>query len=213
MLRLYETRTGQVVGVRPGPLRLYVQAPDDLRVCLAADLVRRLASRLRRRTLTTAAQAADHTAYNIPLLDLGDPLPGALHVGNVTSGGEVVAAAWSAPAAPPDDPLDLRLALLARHYRTEAPLTTADLAEAADRLARWRLLLAGWATEPSRAPAAAYAQETLDALCDDLDVPSALAAFDRMTEDPALAPGSKLEAALQLDQLLALELPRAIGTV
>ncbi|ROO82892.1 hypothetical protein EDD29_0377 [Actinocorallia herbida] len=213
MLRLFETRTGQVVGVRSGPLRLYVQAPGDLRVCLTADLLRRLASRLRRRTLTTAAQAADHTLYNVALLDAGEPLPGALSVGNVTSGGEVQTAPWTAPDTPGGDPLALRLALLTRHYRVEAALTSADLTEAAARLDGWRLLLAGWATEPSRAPAPSYAAETLAALCDDLDVPTALAALDRLTEDPDVAPGAKLEAVLQLDQLLALDLPRKIGTV
>ncbi|MDX6738676.1 hypothetical protein [Actinocorallia sp. A-T 12471] len=212
MLRLFETRTEQVVGVRPGPLRLYVQAADDLRVCVTADLVRRVASRLRRRSLTTAAQAADHTAYNVPPLDAGDPLPGALGVGNVTSGGDVVSAPWLVPAAP-DDPLTLRLALLARHYRAEAALTPADLAEAEARLERWRRLLAAWATEPSRAPDPAYAKESLEALCDDLDVPEALRVLDRLADDPGVAPGAKLETALQLDQILALDLPRAIGTV
>ncbi|GAB2812536.1 hypothetical protein GCM10022221_07640 [Actinocorallia aurea] len=213
MLRLFETRTGQVVGVRPGPLRLYVQAPGDLRVCVTADLLRRLASRLRRRTLTTAAQAADHTLYNVALLYAGEPLADALSVGNVTSGGEVQVASWTAPEGFAGDPLALRLALLAVHYRSEAALTSDDLAEAAARLDRWRLLLAGWATQPSRAPDARYAEETLTALCADLDVPAALAALDRLTEDPDVAVGAKLETALQLDQLLALDLPRAIGTV
>ncbi|MCD0447968.1 hypothetical protein LO762_01975 [Actinocorallia sp. API 0066] len=187
--------------------------PGDLRVCLTADLLRRLAPRLRRPTLSTAAQDADHTPWNIPPLDAGDPLPGALSVGNVTSGGDVVCGPWTAPSDVPGDPLALRLALFARHYADEVEITPDDLAVHAGTLDRWRRALARWATEPSKAPAPAYAEGTLAALCDDLDTPAALTLLDRLTEDVTIPPGARLETALQLDQILALDLPRAIGTL
>jgi hypothetical protein len=217
MLRLVEPRTGQVVGVRPGSLRLYVHQPDDLRVCLTADLLRRTALRLRARVLTTAAHAADHGRLNIPPLEAGDPLPGAVSVGNLTSGATVGVAPWSAPETGPDgpdgyEPAALRLALLRHHYREEAVLGPGALAEAASTLEDWRDRLAYWATAPSRPIHTGYSEEALEALCDDLDVPRALAVLERLADDEDVAPGARLETALQLDQILALELPAAIGT-
>ena len=212
MLRLLETRTGQVVGVRPGPLRLYVHQPDDLRVCLTADVLRRVALRLRLRVLTTAAHAADHGWLSIPPLDAGDPLPGAWDVGKITSGASVGVAEWAAPPREDVEPAALRLALLRHRYREEARLGPEAVSAAGADLERWRGRLADWATRPSEAIHAPYAEETLRALCDDLDVPRALAALERMMDDEDVAPGSRLETALQLDQILALELPSAIGT-
>lgn len=212
MLRLVEPRTGQVVGVRPGSLRLYVHQPDDLRVCLTADVLRRVGLRLRRPVLTTAAHAADHGWLNIPPLESGDPLPGSVSVGNLTSGATVAVAPWAAPELGGTEPAALRLALLRRHYRQEATLGPQEIGEAASALAGWRGRLADWATRPSRPIHAGYAAETLEALCDDLDVPRALAVLDRLADDEDVAPGSRLETVLQLDQILALELPAAIGT-
>lgn len=212
MLRLLETRTGQVVGVRPGPLRLYVRRPDDLRVCLTADVLRRVALRLRLRVLTTAAHAADHGWLSIPPLDAGDPLPGALDVGEITSGSSVGVAEWTAPPREAVEPAALRLALLRHRYRDEAHPGPEAVGAAAADLERWRSRIADWATHPSAPIHAPYAAETLEALCDDLDVPRALAVLDAMADDGDVAPGALLETALQLDQILALELPAAIGT-
>lgn len=212
MLRLMEARTGQVVGVRPGPLRLYVHQPDDLRVCLTADLIRRVGLRLRRRVLTTAAHAADHGWLSIARLDAGEPLPGAVNVGNLTSGASVGVAAWKSAGHEDAEPAAFRLALLRHHYREEASIGPEAVGDAAADLARWRDLMAGWATGSSRPIHAAYAGETLEALCDDLDVPRALTVLDRLVDDEDVAPGSRLETVLQLDQILALELPAAIGT-
>ncbi|WP_040157383.1 cysteine--1-D-myo-inosityl 2-amino-2-deoxy-alpha-D-glucopyranoside ligase [Nigerium massiliense] len=72
-----------------------------------------------------------------------------------------------------EDPMAIRLALLAHHYRDDWEWTDADLAAARDRLARWRVVL-GAATPP--------AQPMIDAvraaLANDLDAPAALAAVD-----------------------------------
>ncbi|MEO3782383.1 hypothetical protein ABGB12_03570 [Actinocorallia sp. B10E7] len=212
MLRLMEARTGQVVGVRPGPLRLYVHQPDDLRVCLTADVLRRVGLRLRRRVLTTAAHTADHGWLNIPPLEAGEPLPGAVGVGNLTSGAAVGVAEWKSSGHEGAEPAAFRLALLRHRYRQEADLGPEAVSEAAADLERWRGRLAQWATLPSRPIHGPYAEETLEALCDDLDVPRALAVLERLVDDEEVAPGSRLETVLQLDQILALELPAAIGT-
>jgi hypothetical protein len=208
MLRLFETRTGQVVGVRPGPLRLYVQQPDDLRVCLIADVLRRLAPRLRRPTLTTAAHDVDHTPWNIPPLDAADPLPGALSVGKVTSETDVRVADWTGEA----DPLILRLALLDVPYRTEAVIGAKEITSAQERLARWRLSVATWGTRPSRALDRPTADRAIAALCDDLDLPTALAELDGLASAD-LDPGAKFETALHLDLVFGLDLVRDLGTV
>src|SRR5689334_10982121 len=167
MLRLFETRTGQVVGVRPGPLRLYVQQPDDLRVCLVADILRRLAPRLLRPNHTTATPDVDPTTRNTPPLDRGDPLPGSINVGNVTSETGVTVAGWKVP---PRDPLALRLALLSIHYRNEAEIRPESVTEAESRLEAWRHDIAHWGTRPSKAIDRSTADRAIAALCDDLDV-------------------------------------------
>ncbi|MFF4236785.1 cysteine--1-D-myo-inosityl 2-amino-2-deoxy-alpha-D-glucopyranoside ligase [Actinomadura geliboluensis] len=72
------------------------------------------------------------------------------------------------------DPMAIRLALLARHYRADWEWTGGALEEAADRLARWRAA----AARPSGAPAAPLAAAVRGHLADDLDAPAALAAVD-----------------------------------
>ena len=67
------------------------------------------------------------------------------------------------------DPMAIRLALLAHHYRTDWEYTDADLAAAEERLARWRGVL----NEPSSLPAAETIAAVRDALRDDLDAPAA----------------------------------------
>ncbi|WP_326835900.1 cysteine--1-D-myo-inosityl 2-amino-2-deoxy-alpha-D-glucopyranoside ligase [Amycolatopsis rhabdoformis] len=72
------------------------------------------------------------------------------------------------------DPSAIRLALFSGHYREDRPWTDALLAEAQDRLARWR--------EAAALPAGPDATETLarlrDHLSDDLDTPKAIEALD-----------------------------------
>src|SRR5215468_1500442 len=90
------------------------------------------------------------------------------------------------------DPMAIRLALLAHHYRSDWEWTDAVLAEAESRLSRWRAATAPTAPSdtPDAAPPAAVvpssgipaAEKVLrtvrERLADDLDAPGALAAID-----------------------------------
>ena len=72
------------------------------------------------------------------------------------------------------DPMAIRLVLLNHHYRADWEWTDAQLAEAEQRLARWR-----WAAGLPAAPdAAPLVQDVRRLLADDLNAPGALAAID-----------------------------------
>jgi L-cysteine:1D-myo-inositol 2-amino-2-deoxy-alpha-D-glucopyranoside ligase len=96
------------------------------------------------------------------------------------------------------DPMAIRLALLAHHYRQDWDWTADGLAAAADRLARWRDAVAG-----ADAPGAPSGEATLAAirarLADDLDAPGAIAAIDdwttAVTASRAAKPASPGESA------------------
>ena len=72
------------------------------------------------------------------------------------------------------DPMAIRLALLAHHYRSDWEYTDADLSSATARLALWR--------QATGLPAAPSAHELLatvrERLADDLDAPGAIVAID-----------------------------------
>jgi L-cysteine:1D-myo-inositol 2-amino-2-deoxy-alpha-D-glucopyranoside ligase len=70
------------------------------------------------------------------------------------------------------DPMAIRLALLRHHYRSDWEWTDAELWEAVDTLTGWRRALALGAG----APAGPVVAAALEALADDLDAPTALAA-------------------------------------
>ncbi|MEU5995759.1 cysteine--1-D-myo-inosityl 2-amino-2-deoxy-alpha-D-glucopyranoside ligase [Spirillospora sp. NPDC047418] len=72
------------------------------------------------------------------------------------------------------DPMAIRLALLAHHYRADWEWTPDQLEAAVARLARWRAA----AARPSGPPAAPLAAAVRGHLADDLDAPAALAAID-----------------------------------
>ncbi len=72
------------------------------------------------------------------------------------------------------EPVEMRLALLSQHYRTDRDWTSAMLDEAAGRLARWRAAVA----RPSGPEAAPALRAVRRHLADDLDAPAALAAVD-----------------------------------
>jgi L-cysteine:1D-myo-inositol 2-amino-2-deoxy-alpha-D-glucopyranoside ligase len=72
------------------------------------------------------------------------------------------------------DPIAIRLALLAHHYRSDWEWTDADLTAAEARLASWRQA----ATGTSYDAATALVAEVRSALADDLDAPRALGAVD-----------------------------------
>ena len=87
------------------------------------------------------------------------------------------------------DPMAIRMALLAHHYRSDWEWTDAVLAEADARLIRWRAALAhteaAVSADPDVAPSTAAA-ETLAGIRarmrDDLDVPGALGIVDRWAD-------------------------------
>ncbi|MFD0690386.1 cysteine--1-D-myo-inosityl 2-amino-2-deoxy-alpha-D-glucopyranoside ligase [Actinomadura fibrosa] len=72
------------------------------------------------------------------------------------------------------DPMAIRLALLAHHYRSDWEWADAELAAASARLERWRAAVA----RPAGPAAAGVAAEVRERLADDLDAPAALAAID-----------------------------------
>jgi L-cysteine:1D-myo-inositol 2-amino-2-deoxy-alpha-D-glucopyranoside ligase len=104
------------------------------------------------------------------------------------------------------DPMAVRLALLAHHYREDWSWSDADLTAAEDRLARWRQAVA----RPTGPPA----EEVLDGvrrqLADDLDAPGALAVVDRWAEQVLTRGGADADApalvARTVDALLGVRL-------
>lgn len=83
------------------------------------------------------------------------------------------------------DPVAIRLALLAHHYRDDWEYTDDVLTQALSRLTRWRAALSRELT----APAEPLISEVRAALCDDLDTPAALAAVDRWVQAGEAGPG------------------------
>ncbi|WP_327046221.1 cysteine--1-D-myo-inosityl 2-amino-2-deoxy-alpha-D-glucopyranoside ligase [Microbispora sp. NBC_01189] len=75
---------------------------------------------------------------------------------------------------PATDPMAVRLALLAHHYRTDWEWTAGQLPEAEARLARWRAAVARPAGPAGDAVLAAVRER----VADDLDTPGAIAAID-----------------------------------
>jgi L-cysteine:1D-myo-inositol 2-amino-2-deoxy-alpha-D-glucopyranoside ligase len=72
------------------------------------------------------------------------------------------------------DPMAIRLALLAHHYRSDWQWTDSDLTSGEQRLEAWRTAVA----RASTPPAADLVDRLREALADDLDAPAALAAVD-----------------------------------
>ena len=116
------------------------------------------------------------------------------------------------------DPMAVRLAILAHRYRADWDWTTAGLAAATERLARWRAVVsrglgaAAQAAPSPAGPALPQAEQALatvrERMADDLDAPGALAAVDRWAQqvagEPAARPGSGASAALVRDTVDAL---------
>ncbi len=144
-----------------------------------------------------------------------------LHAGMVRLDGEKMSKSLrnlvfvSSLLADGTDPMAIRLAILAHHYRDDWDWTAAGLAAAVQRLARWRAAVgpvqpaAQGSTsspepapalepaslpEPEPAPAAAAAAEAVlaamrERMADDLDAPGALAVVDRWAQEITGAPG------------------------
>jgi L-cysteine:1D-myo-inositol 2-amino-2-deoxy-alpha-D-glucopyranoside ligase len=84
------------------------------------------------------------------------------------------------------DPMAIRLALLARHYRTDWEWSADDLTTAEARLARWREAV----SRPTGPSADGVLEAVRSHLADDLDAPGALRAVDRWAEHARLHGGS-----------------------
>jgi L-cysteine:1D-myo-inositol 2-amino-2-deoxy-alpha-D-glucopyranoside ligase len=95
------------------------------------------------------------------------------------------------------DPMAIRLALVAHHYRGDWEWTDAVLAEAQARLDRWRAAVARTAQAGGLVPAGASTVPAADAvlatvrerLADDLDAPGAVAAIDEWVDAVLAGPG------------------------
>jgi L-cysteine:1D-myo-inositol 2-amino-2-deoxy-alpha-D-glucopyranoside ligase len=91
------------------------------------------------------------------------------------------------------DPMAIRLALLAHHYKSDWEWTDDELAQAQARLDRWRAAVA--VTAAPAAPTAADVLATVrERMADDLDAPGALAAIDGWA-DAALPGGGNADGA------------------
>jgi L-cysteine:1D-myo-inositol 2-amino-2-deoxy-alpha-D-glucopyranoside ligase len=88
------------------------------------------------------------------------------------------------------DPMAIRLALLAHHYRTPWDWTDQGLAEAQERLGTWRAAMSVNAGPVAEATVA----RVRECLADDLDTPTALAAVDRWARESLDRGGDDLGA-------------------
>jgi hypothetical protein len=217
MLRLYDTKTGTVRELRSGPLRIHVHGADP-RVHVTADLLRRVAVRRGHQVLIGHSGPVpdwDPAELNVQPMEW-PPGDADVHVGAEPDGatdganGGFVAVAPAPPSWADADPPAVRLAMLSTHYR--APIEAGRALDVpAERLQRWRELVAGWANSPGKPMSAAYVAEAGTALDDDLDTPAVLSLLDRLADDAEIAPGSKFETFVHLDLILALDLVSAIG--
>lgn len=92
------------------------------------------------------------------------------------------------------EPMAIRLALLAHHYRSDWDWTDGDLTRGEDRLHRW-----AFAVTADRGPSAGPVVEAVRAaLANDLDAPTALAAVDMWAEQVASGTGDDTEAPQQM---------------
>ena len=104
------------------------------------------------------------------------------------------------------DPLALRLCLLENRYRTQMDLTWAALDAANTTLRRWRTSMATWGSDVLVNADA----EVSAAIEKDLDTPRAILRLRAIEKDPLISPQDKRAIFLHADQVLGLELTRAI---
>jgi L-cysteine:1D-myo-inositol 2-amino-2-deoxy-alpha-D-glucopyranoside ligase len=107
------------------------------------------------------------------------------HAGMVRLGGEKMSKSLgnlvfvSKLTAAGVDPMAIRLAILAHHYRTDWDWTDEGLAAAKERLTTWRAAVSRASSGPASSPAAEEVlAEIRERIADDLDAPGALAAVD-----------------------------------
>jgi L-cysteine:1D-myo-inositol 2-amino-2-deoxy-alpha-D-glucopyranoside ligase len=110
-----------------------------------------------------------------------------------------------------EDPMAVRIALLAHHYRTDWEWTAAGLEAARTRLSRWRTATTVPTPETPEAPSAPGVTPEAEAvlagvrerLADDLDAPGALAVIDRWADAALADPAAVSPADRQLVRDLA----------
>lgn len=100
------------------------------------------------------------------------------------------------------DPMAIRLALLAHHYRSDWHWHDAEIDEAGTRLARWRDAVA----RPAAPPAAPVVADLREALADDLDAPAALLVVDAWMAQDGDDPDAGAQVAAAVDALLGVHL-------
>ncbi|MFJ9836092.1 hypothetical protein ACIRU2_32630 [Streptomyces sp. NPDC101169] len=111
------------------------------------------------------------------------------------------------------DPGALRLALLSVPRGTPASLDAGRLDEAARTLARWRRAVAGWARQPSRPVPEEVRTRLRAAWEDDLDLPGVLDVLRDVEGARDIPDGARFETYAYADRLLALDLPRDLGSL
>jgi hypothetical protein len=214
---------------RPGLLRVCAHvtgAPDltGLRILLVCDLLLRAAELRRLQVITVLAsegetaeleRAADALGIHPPAARArpGQCGPADVHLAahDADSGGGLVVRVGAARGPQGDDPLAVRLALIELPWHEPADLTEAALAGARETLRQWRRLVAEWARSPSR-PMPPTVAEQIKAALGDLDTVSVLALLRDLASDESVPPGARFETFVYADRVLALELPREIGT-
>ncbi len=100
------------------------------------------------------------------------------------------------------DPMAIRLALLAHHYRSDWEWHDAEIDEAATRLARWRDAVA----RPAAPAAGPVLTAIREALADDLDAPRALLAMDHWMAQDGDDTRAAREVSATVDALLGVDL-------
>jgi L-cysteine:1D-myo-inositol 2-amino-2-deoxy-alpha-D-glucopyranoside ligase len=105
------------------------------------------------------------------------------------------------------EPMAIRLAILAHHYRSDWEWFPADIEAAERRLARWRAAV----SRPDAPPADGLLAQLRERLADDLDTPAALAAVDAWAD--AVLSGSRSADPNSTPDLGATADPAAPGLV
>jgi cysteinyl-tRNA synthetase len=104
------------------------------------------------------------------------------------------------------DPLALRLCLLENRYRAQMDLTWAALEAANSTLRRWRNSMDTWGSADSATEDA----EVATAIKKDLDTPRAILRLRAVEKDSQILVHDKRAIFLHADQVLGLELTRAV---
>jgi cysteinyl-tRNA synthetase len=104
------------------------------------------------------------------------------------------------------DSLALRLCLLENRYRVQMDLTWASLEAANSTLLRWRTSMNVWGSEMSAVADA----EVAAAIRKDLDTPRAILRLRAIEKDSQIPMHEKRAIFLHADQVLGLELTRAV---